>query len=77
MQGTDSIVIAKAFSHGLNLANLAKEVQIAYCRRNKLKKGDFADENNATTESNIEETIKRLVVQLKKFLMLSIIRSLT
>ena len=62
----DSIVIAKSFSHMLNLANLAEEVQIAYRRRNKLKKGDFADENNATTESDIEETLKKLVVQLKK-----------
>lgn len=62
----DSIVIAKSFSHMLNLANLAEEVQIAYRRRNKLKKGDFGDENNATTESDIEETIKRLVGQLKK-----------
>lgn len=50
----------------LNLANLAEEVQIAYRRRIKLKKGDFADEASATTESDIEETIKRLVVQLKK-----------
>lgn len=62
----DSIVVAKSFSHMLNLANLAEEVQIAYRRRIKLKKGDFADEASATTESNIEETIKRLVVQLKK-----------
>ncbi|KAG5235408.1 phosphoenolpyruvate carboxylase family protein [Salix suchowensis] len=62
----DSIVIAKSFSHMLNLANLAEEVQIAYRRRNKLKKGDFADENSATTESDIEETLKRLVVDLKK-----------
>ncbi|MBA0580125.1 hypothetical protein Gorai_022357, partial [Gossypium raimondii] len=62
----DSIVIAKAFSHMLNLANLAEEVQIAYRRRIKLKKGDFADENSATTESDIEETLKRLVVDLKK-----------
>lgn len=62
----DSIVVAKSFSNMLNLANLAEEVQIAYRRRNKLKKGDFADENNATTESDIEETLKRLVVQLKK-----------
>jgi phosphoenolpyruvate carboxylase len=45
----------------LNLANLAEEVQIAHRRRNKLKSGDFADEGSATTESNIEETIKRLV----------------
>ena len=62
----DSIVIAKAFSHMLNLANLAEEVQIAYRRRIKLKKGDFVDEANATTESDIEETLKRLVHKLKK-----------
>ncbi|TVU09137.1 hypothetical protein EJB05_42578 [Eragrostis curvula] len=62
----DSIVIAKSFSHMLNLANLAEEVQIAYRRRIKLKKGDFADENSAMTESDIEETLKRLVVDLKK-----------
>ncbi|KAK9948982.1 hypothetical protein M0R45_004533 [Rubus argutus] len=37
----DSIVVAKSFSHMLNLANLAEEVQIAYRRRIKLKKGDF------------------------------------
>ncbi|PPS06472.1 hypothetical protein GOBAR_AA14188 [Gossypium barbadense] len=62
----DSIVVAKAFSHMLNLANLAEEVQIAHRRRIKLKKGDFVDENNATTESDLEETLKRLVVDLKK-----------
>ncbi|XP_061343722.1 phosphoenolpyruvate carboxylase 2 isoform X2 [Gastrolobium bilobum] len=63
----DSIVIAKSFAHMLNLANLAEEVQIAYRRRIKLlKKGDFADENSAITESDIEETFKRLVNQLKK-----------
>ncbi|CAA6665618.1 unnamed protein product [Spirodela intermedia] len=62
----DSIVVASSFSHMLNLANLAEEVQIAYRRRIKLKKGDFADENSAITESDIEETLKRLVGQLKK-----------
>jgi len=62
----DSIVIAKSFAHMLSLANLAEEVQIAYRRRNKLKKGDFADENSATTESDIEETLKRLVGKFKK-----------
>lgn len=62
----DSIVVAKAFSHMLNLANLAEEVQIAYRRRNKKKKGDITDESNATTESDIEETLKRLVVDMKK-----------
>lgn len=62
----DSIVITKSFSHMLILANLAEEVQIAYRRRIKLKKGDFVDENSATTESDIEETLKRLVNQLNK-----------
>ncbi|XP_050226804.1 phosphoenolpyruvate carboxylase 2 [Mercurialis annua] len=62
----DSIVVAKSFAHMLNLANLAEEVQIAYRRRIKLKKGDFADEASATTESDIEETLRRLVVDLKK-----------
>ncbi|XP_060187691.1 phosphoenolpyruvate carboxylase-like isoform X1 [Lycium barbarum] len=62
----DSIVVAKSISHMLNLANLAEEVQIAYRRRQKSKKGDFLDENNAMTESDIEETLKRLVVDLKK-----------
>lgn len=51
----------------LNLANLAEELQIAHRRRiKKLKKGDFADENSATTESDIEETFKRLVGELNK-----------
>eukprot|EP01018_Ginkgo_biloba_P000377 Gb_39797 [translate_table: standard] len=62
----DSIVVASAFSHMLNLANLAEEVQIAYRRRIKHKKGSFADENSATTESDFEETFKRLVYQLGK-----------
>ncbi|KAI3465828.1 hypothetical protein Pfo_022491 [Paulownia fortunei] len=62
----DSIVVAKSFSNMLNLANLAEEVQIAYRRRIKLKKRDFYNEALATTESDIEETLKRLVVQLKK-----------
>lgn len=62
----DSIVVAKCFSHMLNLANLAEEVQIAYRRRIKLKRGDLADEASATTESDIEETFKRLVGELKK-----------
>ncbi|CAN7074894.1 unnamed protein product [Brassica oleracea var. botrytis] len=61
----DSIVISKAFSHMLNLANLAEEVQIAYRHRiKKLKKGDFVDESSAATESDIEETFKRHVSDL-------------
>ncbi|KAI3774942.1 hypothetical protein L1987_49506 [Smallanthus sonchifolius] len=62
----DSIVIAKAFSNMLNLANLAEEVQIANSRRIKAKTGDFSDEAVAATESDIEETLKRLVNKLKK-----------
>lgn len=62
----DVITVTSSFSHMLNLTNLAEEVQIAYRRRNKMKKGDFVDESNATTESNIEETFKRLVEELKK-----------
>uniref|UniRef100_A0ACD5WYR4 Uncharacterized protein n=1 Tax=Avena sativa TaxID=4498 RepID=A0ACD5WYR4_AVESA len=62
----DAIVVASSFSHMLNLANLAEEVQIANRRRNKLKRGDFADEASATTESDIEETLKRLVSDLGK-----------
>ncbi|KAG5552033.1 hypothetical protein RHGRI_010201 [Rhododendron griersonianum] len=62
----DSIVVAKSFTHMLNLANLAEEVLIAYRHRIKLKKGDFTDEASATTESDIEETLMRLVVPLKK-----------
>jgi phosphoenolpyruvate carboxylase len=50
----------------LILANLAEEVHIACRRRIQLKKGHFADENSTTTESDIEETLKRLVHQLKK-----------
>ncbi|KAL2936017.1 Phosphoenolpyruvate carboxylase 2 [Bienertia sinuspersici] len=63
----DSIVVAKSFSHMLNLTNLAEEVQIAYQRRiKKLKKGDLADESSEITESDFEETLRRLVVDLKK-----------
>ncbi|KAK4484675.1 hypothetical protein RD792_007264 [Penstemon davidsonii] len=62
----DSIVVAKAFSHMLSLANMAEEVQTVYSRKNRKKKGDITDESKATTESDIEETIKRLVVDLKK-----------
>ncbi|KAL8506401.1 hypothetical protein ACS0TY_017328 [Phlomoides rotata] len=62
----DSIVVAKSFSNMLNLGNLAEEVQIAYRRRKKLKKRNFHNEASATTESDIEETLRRLVEQLNK-----------
>nr|AAX98688.3 C4 phosphoenolpyruvate carboxylase [Echinochloa crus-galli] len=62
----DAILVAGSFSHMLNLTNLAEEVQIAQRRRNKLKRGDFTDEGSALTESDIEETLKRLVTDLGK-----------
>nr|UTS53995.1 phosphoenolpyruvate carboxylase 1 [Haloxylon ammodendron] len=63
----DSIVVTKSFSHMLNLSNLAEEVQIAYRRRiKKLKEGVMSDESSAITESDIEETLRRLVVDMKK-----------
>lgn len=63
----ESIVVASSFSHMLNLGNLAEEVQIAYRRRGRhAKKGDIGDENSALTESDLEETFRRLVKQLKK-----------
>ena len=63
----DAILVASSILHMLNLANLAEEVQITHCRRNsKLKKGGFADEGSATTESDIEETLKRLVSEVGK-----------
>ncbi|CAM8900902.1 unnamed protein product [Rhodiola kirilowii] len=62
----DSIIIAKSFANMLNLANLAEEVQMSVRRRVKLKKGHFKDESSATTESDIEETFKKLVGKLKK-----------
>lgn len=62
-----NIVVASSFSHMLNLGNLAEEVQIALRRRvSNAKKGDIGDENSALTESDMEETLHRLVKQLKK-----------
>ncbi|PWZ52067.1 Phosphoenolpyruvate carboxylase 1 [Zea mays] len=63
----DAILVASSILHMLNLANLAEEVQITHRRRNsKLKKGGFADEGSATTESDIEETLKRLVSEVEQ-----------
>lgn len=49
----------------LNLGNLAEEVQIARRRPGK-QKGNIGDENSALTESDMEQTFKRLVEQLGK-----------
>nr|GEY99521.1 phosphoenolpyruvate carboxylase [Tanacetum cinerariifolium] len=38
-----------------------EKVQVAYRRRIKLKNGYFADEDNATTECDIKETLDKLV----------------
>ena len=63
----DSIVVASAFSHMLSLGNLAQEVQSAFRRRiRQAKKGDIGDESSSLTESNLEETFRRLVNQLGK-----------
>jgi phosphoenolpyruvate carboxylase len=51
----------------LNLANLAEEVQMV--RQKKMEascRGSFADEGSAPTESDIDETIQRLVHGLGK-----------
>ncbi|ONM22581.1 Inactive LRR receptor-like serine/threonine-protein kinase BIR2 [Zea mays] len=65
----DAILVASSILHMLNLANLSEEVQITHrCRNSKLKKGGFADEGSATTESDIEETLKRLVSEVGKSL---------
>ncbi|MCO5572711.1 hypothetical protein L7F22_026470 [Adiantum nelumboides] len=62
----NSIVVSSSFSHMLNLGNLAEEVQIAHRRRLKTKSGDIGDENCALTESDIDETFRRLVYELHK-----------
>ncbi|KAJ7231706.1 hypothetical protein O6H91_Y456700 [Diphasiastrum complanatum] len=62
----DSIVVASSFSHMLNLGNLAEEVQIAYRRRVSQKTGSLGDENSALTESDMEETFKRLMTEMGK-----------
>jgi len=61
----DTIVVCSSFSHMLNLGNLAEEVQIARRRPGK-QKGNIGDENSALTESDMEQTFKRLVKQLGK-----------
>lgn len=62
----DSILMSSSFSHMLNLANLAEEVQIAHRRRLQHKTGDIGDESCALTESDIDETFRRLVYDLHK-----------
>ncbi|XP_002992495.2 phosphoenolpyruvate carboxylase [Selaginella moellendorffii] len=61
LQPGPAIVIASSLSHMLNLGNLAEEVQIAHRRRVSEKSGGIGDENSALTESDIEETFRRLM----------------
>jgi phosphoenolpyruvate carboxylase len=63
----DAITLTSSFSHMLNLANLAEEVEMV--RQKKMaasRRGGFADEGSAPTESDIDETIQRLVHGLGK-----------
>eukprot|EP00850_Spirogloea_muscicola_P011767 SM000074S21677 [mRNA] locus=s74:317687:324258:- [translate_table: standard] len=60
MEPEDSIVLASAFSHMLNLGNLAEEVQMAHRKRATVKTGEMFDEASAITESNITETFMKL-----------------
>lgn len=60
-------MVASSFSHMLNLANLAEEIQMVYRKKTKTsRRGDFVDEASAPTESDIDETFQRLVRGLGK-----------
>ena len=62
----DSIAVTKYFTQILNLANLAEEVQISHPKRiRNLKMGNLAKESLLINESDIEQTLRRLVVDLK------------
>ena len=63
----DAITLSSSFSHMLNLANLAEEIQMVYQKKMEAsRRGGFADEGSAPTESDIDETIQRLVHGLGK-----------
>ncbi|CAM0880335.1 unnamed protein product [Alopecurus aequalis] len=63
----DAITLSSSFSHMLNLANLAEEIQMVYQKKmDASRRGGFADEGTAPTESDIDETIQRLVHGLGK-----------
>ncbi|GBG71382.1 hypothetical protein CBR_g8801 [Chara braunii] len=58
---SDGILLASAFSHMLNLENLAEEVQMVLRRRATTRTGSIADEGSALTESTFAETLDKLV----------------
>ncbi|KAF8714333.1 hypothetical protein HU200_027797 [Digitaria exilis] len=63
----DAIMVASSFSHMLSLANIAEEVQMANRKKAETdRRGGFADEASASTESDIDETLRRLVGDLGK-----------
>nr|QFR35812.1 phosphoenolpyruvate carboxylase [Jansenella griffithiana] len=63
----DAIMVASSFSHMLNLANIAEETRMVYRKKaEKDRRGGFADEASASTESDIDETFQRLVGGLGK-----------
>ncbi|KAJ8426174.1 hypothetical protein Cgig2_021028 [Carnegiea gigantea] len=62
----DSIAVTKYFTQMLNLANLAEEVQLSHPTRiRNLKKGSLTKQILPINESDIEQTLRRLVVDLK------------
>ena len=65
---TDHIIPGRWFHLRSNLPELAKHIleDVDPDFVSKVKKGDFIDENTAVTESDIEETLRRMVVDLHK-----------
>nr|AVN87068.1 phosphoenolpyruvate carboxylase 1 [Selenicereus undatus] len=62
----DSIAVTKYFTQMLNLANLAEEVQLSHPTRiRNLKKGSLTKQILPINESDIEQTLRKLVVDLK------------
>ncbi|GBG60875.1 hypothetical protein CBR_g15996 [Chara braunii] len=57
----DAILTASAFSHMLNLENIAEEVQMSLRRRSQVKTGNISDEGSALTESTFPETLQKLL----------------
>ncbi|KAL6838809.1 hypothetical protein ACP4OV_031523 [Aristida adscensionis] len=63
----DAVMVASSLSHMLNLANVAEELQMVDRKKATTdRRGGFADEASASTESDIDETFQRLVGSLGK-----------
>ncbi|GBG63625.1 hypothetical protein CBR_g38936 [Chara braunii] len=61
LSASEAIVTASAFSHMLNLENIAEEVQMVLQQKSNVKTGGLGDEENVLTESNFTETLAKLV----------------